>query len=161
MLKLNISQGAGFSLVEVAALNHACELANTALNSGDFAVKFLGAKLSATNGKSNFDILHMLLDHDVEVTVKYAGHSTSSAIAFEGGGVTYLYDQAFSSLGLLASNLVHEASHSLGFSHPYLPKRWFYPFGYDNSYVPYAFSSMIEPIVKNILAQKAAQTVTV
>lgn len=128
MIKVKILKTSGFSKADLAKIDAAVCLLDTILNTKMFRDEFLKEKMTETNGKTNAEILDHLLSGDCQFTdadgmidlklVMYYKRWSKVVGYFDGTPFTIFINRKFFSSHIdIASNLLHEYFHLMGYSH--------------------------------------------
>lgn len=120
MLKIVIP--ASLTKLQQDFLTQGCELANRALLDPSFASLWHQESPTYNNNCSQETILASLKEGEILLNLNFYTPfwPWSSVVSYESGGSIYYNSRKFNSLSVndLSSNLLHEASHKLGFTHP-------------------------------------------
>lgn len=150
-VKVKILKTSGFSKADLAKIDAAVCLLDTVLNSQMFRSEFLKEKLTENKGKTNAEIIDHLLSGDCQFTdadgsidlklVMYYKRWSSVVGYFDGTPLTIFINRKFFSSHIdIASNLLHEYFHLMGYSH----------YKAFQTSVPYTANRVFERCVKAI-----------
>lgn len=127
-LRVKILDTSGFSKSDLEKIKKAEDIIEVVVNSAAYAFDFLDAKFTETNGDSNKKILDTLLSGDCQFTdadgtmdlklIMYYKRYSGVVGYFDGTPFSIFINRKFFSTPLsIASNLLHEYFHMIGYSH--------------------------------------------
>ena len=151
MIKVKLHSSKGFKPSEQAMVDKAVSMMDRVLNSELFKKKVLAGRFTETNGKTNQEIYDIIMSGDCEYsdadgTIDLAAvmyyKRWSGVVGYVTGEdfTVYMNRKFFSTPTSIGSNLLHEATHNMGFSH----------YEVFETSVPYSMNRIFEACVKEM-----------